>query len=181
MHRRLIPNSPAKADTTLGQATSFSAGKWGMSSLVMAKIKIKMLSLKRDEISELLKLCLTLTVNMKVSQSYTDDVDIFTRAIRPLPLPPPTIACSVEMTNRVRTLTTKTRQHLFFSWSSIHLGISSEPTRFVSQTLDGASLLRGIHALALIWPCMTSSLDPCQAYRLGLRRARARTSSKFLR
>jgi len=114
---------------------------------------------------------------LTVSQSYTDDVDIFTRAIRPLPFAPrtrATVACSVEKTNKVRTLITKTRQHLSFSQSSIHLGLSSEPTRRVLQTPDGASLLRGLHALALIWPGMTSALNPCL-------QAKARTSSKFLR
>jgi hypothetical protein len=61
-------------------------------------IRIQMVYLICDGISKM-ELCLTLAV----SQSYTDDVDIFTRAIRPLPFAPrtrATVACSVEKTKQ---------------------------------------------------------------------------------
>lgn len=178
--RRLVPNSHAKAGTILERVTWLFAGNCDRPTLVkalnsnssLAMLGLKMLLYNCDEISKS-----EVWSTLPSSQSYTDDVDIFTRAIRPQPFAPrtrATVACSVEKTNKVRTLTTKTRQHLSFSQSSIHLSLSSEPTRRVLQTPDGTSLLRGFHALALIWSDMTSSLNPCL-------QARARTSSKFLR
>jgi hypothetical protein len=61
-------------------------------------IRMRLLYLVCDGMSTM-ELCLTLAV----SQSYTDDVDIFTRAIRPLPFAPrtrATVACSVEKTKQ---------------------------------------------------------------------------------
>lgn len=42
MHRRLIPNSPAKADTTLGPETWLFVVNGGRSIFVMGNISIKM-------------------------------------------------------------------------------------------------------------------------------------------